>query len=398
MAQKKSTETSAPKSKRSTSKSTKSSKTTKTTKKSKSLKQTLISLLILAVVFVGTMLVLRAVKPELCREIDLRIIEIIDPGYRFHEKPADSQQNLQSQAAGETENKTPGTSSTASSSSEGKSSGKSTSGAVIPTVKENSPLYFGLPTNATNNVSNSNDYLMEKPQFSLSYNRETLCPNWVMWHLAVSDTGDVERGDDFRPDDELPSEWYKVTKADYQYNKYNFDRGHVCPSADRTDNAENNSMTFLMTNMLPQSPDLNRQIWKELESYERDLARSGKELYIAAGPYGKGGTTGTGTWDYIEIKENSRNAASKNQKILVPSHCWKVILILDEAKDDYNRVNKDTEVLAVMMPNAMGMHKTGTWKNYLVTVDEIEEKTGYDFFAYLPDDIEDEIEAKVYSK
>lgn len=265
----------------------------------------------------------------------------------------------------------------------------------IPTETENSSLYFGNPSNATKNLSDSTNYLMEKPQYTLSYNNETLIPNWVMWHLSEDDFGDAERGDDFRPDSDLPDEWYKVVKSDYQYTKYNFDRGHVCPSADRTKTQEDNSMTFLMTNMIPQSPDLNRQIWKEFESFERELVSSGKELYIAVGPYGKGGTTATGTWDFIEIQQK-KNSKFSNQKILVPSHCWKIVLVLDEGENDYSRVSKDTVIISIFIPNSMGMHKSGTWKNYLTSVDDIEEKTGYDFFECLPDEVENYIESKVY--
>ena len=268
----------------------------------------------------------------------------------------------------------------------------------IPSEEENSPLYFGNPSGAVKEKSNSENYLIEKNNFTLSYNSVNLIPNWVSWHLSFSDLGDAERGDDFRPDSELPDEWYKVLKSDYQYTKYNFDRGHVCPSADRTKTQEGNSETFLMTNMIPQSPDLNRQIWKDFESFERSLALDGNELYIIAGPYGKGGTTATGTWDYIEILEKKKNPLSKNQKILVPSHCWKIVLVLSEGDKDFSRVTEETEVISVFMPNSMGMHKNGSWENYLTSVDYIEEKTGYDFFQYLPDEIENSIEKKVYSK
>ena len=50
------------------------------------------------------------------------------------------------------------------------------------------------------------------------------------------------------------------------------------------------------------------------------------------------------------------------------------------------------------MPNKQGIHKTGSWDQYLVSVDEIEAKTGYDFLAYIPDEIENVLEAKVYKK
>jgi len=87
----------------------------------------------------------------------------------------------------------------------------------------------------------------------------------------------------------LSSGFYAVKKSDYRFSIYGFDRGHVCPSADRTQNQDDNSATFLMTNMIPQSPNCNRNVWKNLESYERSLAFSGKELYITAGAYGCAG-------------------------------------------------------------------------------------------------------------
>lgn len=255
--------------------------------------------------------------------------------------------------------------------------------------EENSSLYFGNPTGAVKDVNVRTNYLIEHPQFTMSYNADKYIPNWVSWHLDLGDIGESERADNFRPDETLPEGWYGVKKADYQYTKYGFDRGHVCPSADRTSSDENNSMTFLMTNMIPQSPDCNRVIWKDFEAFERDFAKNGKEVYIIAGPDGIGGTSGTGTWDYIEMKNGG--------KIEVPAYCWKVLLILDAGDDDINRVTTETEVIALYMPNAMGMGKTGSWEQYLCSVDYIEEKTGYDFLAPIPDEIEDILEAKVYS-
>jgi endonuclease G len=63
-----------------------------------------------------------------------------------------------------------------------------------------------------------------------------------------------------------------------------YDRGHLAPSADRTRNEADNSSTFLMTNMMPQVPELNRGVWGDLEEYCRSLVQQGKELYIVAGP------------------------------------------------------------------------------------------------------------------
>ncbi len=271
--------------------------------------------------------------------------------------------------------------------SAGTKSAKSSSGTQKPLSAENLPLYFGNPSGATTEIKNAANYLIEKTQFSMSYNSEKLIPNWVMWHLDKDDMGEAERGDDFRPDAELPENFYGVKKADYQYTQFGFDRGHVCPSADRTSSAEDNSVTFLMTNMIPQSPNCNRNVWKNLESYERGLALSGKELYIAAGPYGKGGTSDKGTFEEIPLKNG--------QAIEVPSYCWKIIMVLDEGENDFDRVDQDTEILAAWIPNNQQVSEH-TWDYYITTVDFIEEQTGHDFFAVLADEIEDAIEAKKY--
>ena len=259
---------------------------------------------------------------------------------------------------------------------------------------EDDPLFLGNPTDAFTDTSLTLNYLMVKPQYTLSYNTQTMCPNWVAWHLDTSNMGDADRMDDFRPDPELPQGWYGIKKADYQYNKYGFDRGHVCPSADRTTTKEDNSMTFLMTNMVPQSPDNNRVIWMHFENYERELAKAGNELYIVAGPYGSGGTSSKGTFEQIPV--TLKNGQTYNMN--VPAYTWKVVLAIPQGEGDLSRVDESAVIIAINVPNKMGMQKTGDWEQFLCSVDEIEELTGYDFFELLPDDIENKLEAKVYEK
>ena len=259
---------------------------------------------------------------------------------------------------------------------------------------ENDPLFLGNPTDSFADTSLTVNYLMVKPQYTLSYNTSTLCPNWVAWHLGTENMGDADRMDDFRPDPELPTGWYGIKKADYQYNKYGFDRGHVCPSADRTTTKDDNSMTFLMTNMVPQSPDNNRVIWMHFENYERELAKAGNELYIVAGPYGTGGTSSKGTFDEIPVTLKSGEVLHMN----VPAYTWKVVLAIPAGDGDLSRIDESATAIAINVPNKMGMQKTGDWEQFLCSIDEIEELTGYDFFELLPDDIENKLEAKVYSR
>lgn len=73
--------------------------------------------------------------------------------------------------------------------------------------------------------------------------------NWVAWELTKVDFGTSDRQDDFRPDPYLPAGWYRGKTSDYTGS--GFDRGHLCPSADRTFTLEDNSATFLMTNIIP---------------------------------------------------------------------------------------------------------------------------------------------------
>ncbi len=260
---------------------------------------------------------------------------------------------------------------------------------------ENSPLFWGNPSDSISGTAAAKNYLMEKPQFTICYNSDTLNPNWVAWHLAASDLGEADRADTFRPDTELPAGWYAVRKNDYKFTYYGFDRGHICPSADRTANTEDNSMTFLMTNMVPQAPDNNRIVWVALEKFEREQVLAGKEAYIFAGPYGKGGTGDKGYFEEIPVSLKDGRELS----IIVPSHTWKIILFMPEGEGDFERAvtSGQAEILAVNVPNEKGCGKNGSWQQYLCSVNYIEEITGYDFFELLPDDVEEEFESSVLS-
>jgi endonuclease G len=230
-------------------------------------------------------------------------------------------------------------------------------------------LYLGNPSQA--NPSNPNNLLMLKPQFALSYNGSQGTPNWVAWELNQSWFGNAERQNDFHPDKDLPENIYRVTPKDY--NGTGYDRGHVAPSADRTRNLADNSATFAMSNMMPQSPGLNRGVWGDLEDYCRQLARQGKELYIVAGPVGKKGSIANG-------------------KVTVPQASWKAIAVLDKPGAP---LTSNTRIIAVLMPNQDRLTK---WTDYRVSVDKIEAETGYDLMPNVPKGIQNAIESKADSE
>ena len=73
---------------------------------------------------------------------------------------------------------------------------------------------MGNPSNATTDVGVPLNYLMVKPQYALSYNRDNGESNWVSWHLDSSWLGSAARQNDFRNDTTLPAGWYQVQATD----------------------------------------------------------------------------------------------------------------------------------------------------------------------------------------
>jgi len=233
-------------------------------------------------------------------------------------------------------------------------------------------LTMGNPSNAVTNVNQPNNYLMEKPQYSMSYSRDNGGPNWVSWHLDSSWLGSAPRQDDFRADTTLPTGWYRVQATDFSGS--GFDRGHMCPSADRTITITANSATFLMTNMIPQLPANNQGVWADLESYSRTLVSQGNELYIISG--------GQGLQYFIA-----------NGHVAVPAQTWKVIIVLPVGSNDVSRVTTSTRTIAVVMPNSGTIGND--WRAYRVSVDQVEAITGFDFFSNVPSGIQAVIEGQV---
>jgi len=244
-------------------------------------------------------------------------------------------------------------------------------------------LTMGNPSGAIADINVPNNYLMQKPEFAVSYNRDRGTPNWVSWHLTDEWIGDLTRVDSFRPDPAVPADWYRVLHTDYFDS--GFDRGHMTPNADRDKETSIpiNQATFLMSNMVPQAPDNNQGPWAAMESYLRTLL-PGSELYIVSGPAGIGGTGSSGF-----------KTTFANGHVTVPASTWKVAVVLPKADgDDVHRVTAGTRTIAVIMPNTQGIRNVD-WQTYLTTVDQVEALTGYDFFANVPDAVENAIEAGV---
>lgn len=229
-------------------------------------------------------------------------------------------------------------------------------------------LALGNPSNA--NTSDPNNYLLTNNFMVISYHRDRAIPNWVAWRVTKADMSKLDRVDSFRPDDRLPKGWTRVTPSDYTGS--GFDRGHICPNADRDGSPESMASTFLMTNMTPQTPDLNRGPWEKLEAYLRTLVTRGSDVYIYAGVYGGKG----------KLKK----------KVTIPENNWKIAVVVP-AGSPISAINENTRIIAVNMPNAKGILKAD-WQTYRTTVRQIEQSTGYNLLSNLSPNIQDALENK----
>lgn len=253
-------------------------------------------------------------------------------------------------------------------------------GVTRPSI-DNDHIALGNPSGAVTDINSPFNYLMQKPQYALSYNEKEGKPNWVSWHLDISDRGSAPRVDVFGPDPTLPAGWYQVQANSYTGS--GFDRGHNCPSADRTSSPENNAATFFMTNMMPQAPQNNQGPWGDLEQYTRDAFLPNNEVYIICGSYGIGGTGSNG----------GLTMTLDQGRITVPNRTWKVIVVLPVGDNDVARITANTRVIAVDMPNTNTLNQD--WGTHRTSIDAIEAATGYDLLSALPVAVQDAIEAKV---
>ncbi|MFC1639799.1 DNA/RNA non-specific endonuclease, partial [Gemmatimonadota bacterium] len=205
-------------------------------------------------------------------------------------------------------------------------------------------------------------------------------PQWVSYHLTAENvTGAVERTDDFRPDPRLP-EGRRAELKDYEGSGY--DRGHMAPAAAFRRSEAAMSRTFLLSNMSPQTPSLNRLMWRMLEEDVRELASKSANIWVFTGSLFLD-ENGSLIEPTFFIGENG---------VAVPTHFYKVVLA--EFRAPPASAASRANLFAFVMPNQPAP-LAGEPSDYLVTVDLVEALSGLDFFSVLPDSLEDRLEEEV---
>ncbi|MBQ9621785.1 MAG: DNA/RNA non-specific endonuclease [Treponema sp.] len=213
--------------------------------------------------------------------------------------------------------------------------------------------------------------------YSLCYRESYEQAEWSAYCLTEEElVKNAKRSDDFRSDPEITTG--SATPSDYK--KSGYDRGHLSPAADFAFDEKAMSETFYMSNMSPQKGNLNRGLWKDLESKVREWAEIFGRVYVVSGPI-------------LEKPAEEYNSIGEN-KVSVPEFYYKVLLIPlyeDEKDKETPEDAQSVTMLAFILPN----EKCGEILDYYeVTVDEVEKRTGLDFFSLLEDSLENELEAK----
>ena len=203
-------------------------------------------------------------------------------------------------------------------------------------------------------VTPFDDTLRSYSGFDLAYNETYEQASWVAYVLTREEveSGTVPRSDHFRSDTSIATG--SASPADYRGSGY--DRGHLAPAGDMKWSISAMSESFLLSNMSPQDPSFNRGVWRKLEEKVRTWAVEKESLYVVTGP----------------VLSTVHSSIGENE-VGVPDYYFKVLV--DLSPPDYS-------FIAFLLPNRGSDRKL---EDYAVSVDSLEQFTGYDFFATAPD-------------
>lgn len=226
--------------------------------------------------------------------------------------------------------------------------------------------------------------------YALEWDNTKRHANWVAFTFDTTTSADnVKRTDAWSVDPKLPAEM-QVQEIDHKND--GFDKGHLCASEDRVYLKEANEQTFYYSNMSPQLKDFNGGFWRKLETRVQTWGRS-----TADGVYDKVYVTKGGTLNKLlkNFKGTTVNGGTPTTDangftihgLACPEYYFMAVL---SQKDDV------FHAIAFLVPHKEGMTENPSsdeLKEYVVSVNKLEEETGIDFFCNLPDVLENEVEA-----
>lgn len=218
--------------------------------------------------------------------------------------------------------------------------------------------------------------------YTCLYDTQHLVPIWTAYPLNSSHMGSLPRPDDWSYNPSLDSS-LQPNLLKHSYSGSTYSRGHMIPNGSRNGNSTMQKQTFYVTNSAPQIQDkFNGGIWAELENAIQSLVKSkNEEVYIVTGAaFEKEGESKSVS--YVSPSDDS------SQKCGIPNYYYKLVLRVKYS---------GSTVVSACTIGFWFEHKEysdqNAWTNYSVSVDQIEEWTGFDFFVNLPDSIENAAES-----
>lgn len=208
------------------------------------------------------------------------------------------------------------------------------------------------------------DEIIRHAGYVVSYNNEMFIPNWVAYELTAEELeGDEERGDRMFSKDPK----YRKTQAMREdYSGSGWTKGHMAPAADFRWSSTAMDETFYLTNVCPQDEKLNANDWEYLERQIRNWARKYGRAWVVTGPI---------------VTENKYGRIG-DHGVVVPDSFFKAVLVPSGA--NYRSI-------AFVMDNDAKRY----WlRDCAMSVNELEEITGIDFFPALDDKVENKVEAQ----
>lgn len=211
-----------------------------------------------------------------------------------------------------------------------------------------------LPSSTTNQVIKHNEYV-------LSYNETHEQAEWVAYSLHKNDIQNIKRKRPYFIEDPK----VKSKSADWKnYKKSGYDKGHLCPAGDKRYTKEAHDETFYTSNITPQKHDFNAGVWNKLEQKTRYWAKKYNHLYVITGG----------------VLEPNLKTIGK-ERVSIPNAFYKILL-------DYTE--PEIKAIAFLMPHKQSKQPL---YDFVISIDELEQKTGIDFFPELPDALENKLEA-----
>lgn len=234
--------------------------------------------------------------------------------------------------------------------------------------------------------------------YAVEWDNSKKANRWSCYQFhAGNRDGSTTGNKEFKEDTELPSAT-RSTEDDYSGSGYS--KGHLCPSADRKKSKDQNNQTYYMGNMQPQWQAHNGGQWNDLEGDVRTWANKCDTLYVVKAAtidnVTLNGTTENGIFS-TTYNGTTYSDLKCNGVLPVPKYFYMALLAYNKNSNTYQAMGIWTKHYNSGTKGADGA--THSWpviniaSAEYITIDELEERTGIDFFCNLPDDIENAVEA-----